>query len=699
MAKKGAESILKRASAQPSKSQTAVQIRKEGNDMISGGIHSHWRHWEHKDYTSDGGAHDHIFLIAGKLYRTEYDGNHVHGLNPDGTVSPQALPHNHGIFVDEKFYPVEGGGAHDHKEGMDPDPDCRNERVLPGGEHRHKVEVEGVTYESIISADLFATKISKSLNIGIQSLVLSKTRFMTFEAAAQKAEALDLDLKKTEERETAFVFTQRDMGKFKEFSLQTISIEDGVELVIGVLVEGETPDSTSISLAPNATNSQVGAQPAVKPEEEIEAFDEVQAFQTLGYPMLSDGDIIMMASLKDDLAENVMALKAVSGALAQQITSFTDAWLEKAIESEDQEMVGMLDRINTTICLIDEGLAPFVNPAIEVEVNKELEAEFAEIKDSGHLGQALDLIGQALAPLQDVFKDTSLHRFHLTTKAASLSISRILKEHLSIEKAMIPMADMTREELKIAQEARSARWGIEIVDGSVLTFPAGFPTDLNMYGDPVNLKFPIEAKDHAASARTRFKEFANQIYKEDESKIVVHSRIVSRELELGLSVVLNETDPLDKMLASGLWEDTRVTIVTEKSMGNKTVFVPVLKGSNEERTVFGIVLEPDVTDIQLDTYDEETVKNTAWQFMENMQNIGKQHTQIINDKVNILESYVAPVKMTIDTPAGAVKIKKGTWLMRVRIIDDVIWQDIKNGDLTGFSIGALASTTTLKESK
>ena len=697
MAKNRVQAILKRASAKPTKA--SVQVKKDGNDMISGGIHSHWRHWEHKDYTSEGGSHDHIFLIAGKLYRSEYDGEHMHGLQADGIITPQLQAHNHSIFIDGEYYAVMGGGAHAHAEGMDPDKDTQGDRVLPGGEHRHTVEVEGVTHQSIVSADLFATKIAKSLNIGIQSLVLNKARFLTFEVAAQKAEALDLDLKKVEERETAFVFTQRDMGKFKEFSLQTITIEDGVDLVIGVLVEGELPDSTSISLAPNATNSQVDTQAPVAPAAEIAAFDEVQAFQTLGYPMLSDGDIIMMASLKDDLAENVMALKAVSGALTQQITSFTDAWLEKAIEAEDQEMVNMLDRINTSLCLIDEGLAPFVNPAVEVEINKELEAEFAEIKDSGHLGQALDLIGQALAPLQDVFKDTSFHRFHLTTKSASLSIARILKEHLSIEKAMIPMAEMTREELKIAQEARAARWGIEIVDGSILTFPTGFPTDLNMYGDPVNLKFPIESKDHAASARNRFKEFANQLYQLDESKIVVHSRIVSRELELGLSVVLNETDPLDKMLASGLWEDTRVTIVTEKNAGAKTVFVPVLKGSNEERTVFGIVLEPDVTDIQLDTYDEEAVKNTAWQFMENMQNIGKQHTQIINDKVNILESYVAPVKMNIDTPAGAVKIKKGTWLMRVRIVDDVIWQDIKNGDLTGFSIGALASTTTLKESK
>ena len=699
MAKNKVSSILKKASsiAQPA-TKDLTAIRKEANDMISGGVHSHWRHWDRKSFTSEGGYHDHIFVIGGKLHKTDYDGGHIHPLNSDGTVGGQLQPHGHGLYIGDEYYPVSMGGAHAHPEGMDKSPENEG-RVLPGGEHRHTVEVDGVTYESITSADLFATKINKSLDIGIQSVVLDKARFMTFEAAAQKAETLELELKKSEERENAFVFTQRDMGKFKEFSLQTITIEDGVDLVIGVLVEGEKADKTSISLSPNSTKEVTAAQQPVKAEDEIRAFDEVQTFQTLGYPMLSDEDVVLMGNLKDDLAENVMALKAITEVLAAPVTQFIDGWAEKAIEAEDQATTAMLDRVNTNLVLLKEGLDPFKNPAIEVEIPADIQAEFAEIKDNAHLGEALQMVEKCLEPLADVFKETSLNRFHIVTKSALLSIKRILKEHLSIEKAMIPMSDMTREELKLAQEIRSARWGIEVVDGSALTFPTGFPTDLNMYGDLVNLKFPIESKEHAANARSRFKQFANQIYKMDESKAVVHSRIVSRELDLGISVVLDESDALDKLLFSGLWEDSRVTIVEQAEPVEKSLFAIVSKSADEERTVFGIVLEPDITDIQLDTYDEQAVKDAAFGFMENMQNIGKQHTQIINDKVRILESYVAPVKMNIDTPAGVVKIRKGTWLMRVRINDDLLWQEVKAGELTGFSIGALASTTNLKESK
>lgn len=686
MTKNTERSIAKRANK---RARTHLQIQKGQMDVHSGGVHCHWKDWENKNYTGQDGYHDHVFVVGGKLVRTGWGGEHRHPISADGSVGAQMQPHSHDIFIGDELYVVEPGGAHNHTEGWDREmPDM----MLPGGQHRHTVEIDGVTYESITPDDVLSVNIRKSFNLGIQSLILSKDRFLTFEKASQKAETLGLELKKFEEREDSFVFIQRDHGKFKELSLQTITLEDGVEAVIGVL--NADAGESDVTLTPGAVSQGTpDNQPAPSNKIELEAFDQVQQTQTLGYVTMSEEEVGMLKNLKDEFAKQVQALKAVVDVIAAPVTEFIDGWIEKA--TENQAVTALLDRVNTELVLMSEALQE-VNLGVQVSLEKSLQEELNKIENNEHLAFALKTLNDVLMPVMDLFADTSFERFHQLCKATHLSTTLLVKKNLSIEKALIPMDDMTREELKIAQEGRSAKWGIEIVSGSSLTFPSGFPTDLNDYGDPVNLKFPFDSEERAANARVRFKQFANDIYAKEQSKMVVHNRIVARELELGIHVTLDENDELDKLLADKFWEADGVTVVSEKDV-EKNWFVPILKASEEERTVFGIVLEPNVTDLHKDTYDDDAVIKAAHHFMENMQNIGKNHTQIINGEVKILESYVAPVDMNLETPSGKVKIKKNTWLMKVRIISEEIWQQVKKGELTGFSIGALAQVTDLKE--
>ena len=117
-----------------------------------------------------------------------------------------------------------------------------------------------------------------------------------------------------------------------------------------------------------------------------------------------------------------------------------------------------------------------------------------------------------------------------------------------------PSKDMSRDELRAAREKRSKQFGIEVLDkGSNLTFPSGFPTKLSEYGDPVNLKFPVETKKRAANARTRFKQFADR-YSATKSKRVVHTRIVEAELQHGVKPDIDSKDPLDTLLPATLRE-------------------------------------------------------------------------------------------------------------------------------------------------
>jgi site-specific DNA-adenine methylase len=115
--------------------------------------------------------------------------------------------------------------------------------------------------------------------------------------------------------------------------------------------------------------------------------------------------------------------------------------------------------------------------------------------------------------------------------------------------------------------------------------------------------------------------------------------------------------------------------------------IPLLK-TDEERYVLGVVLEPETVDAQDDIYSAAEVRDAAHRFMEQYQNIGLMHRGLVNGRVKILETYLAPTPFSLD---GA-QVRKGTWLLAVRVLDDELWAQIKSGDLTGLSIVSAASS-------
>lgn len=111
------------------------------------------------------------------------------------------------------------------------------------------------------------------------------------------------------------------------------------------------------------------------------------------------------------------------------------------------------------------------------------------------------------------------------------------------------------------------------------------------------------------------------------------------------------------------------------------------EGEEEERFVLGEVLVPDEFDAQGDAYSADYVRKAAHFFMEYGHRIGLMHERSLPDtKVRILESYLAPVDMAIE----GRDIKKGTWLLAARVVDDDLWTDVKEGRLTGWSIEGTA---------
>lgn len=119
----------------------------------------------------------------------------------------------------------------------------------------------------------------------------------------------------------------------------------------------------------------------------------------------------------------------------------------------------------------------------------------------------------------------------------------------------------------------------------------------------------------------------------------------------------------------------------------KFISVYPIDKADEEHIVCGVVYEPDVEDAQGDKANEVEIRKAAYQFMEQSQSFKVMHKGK-EVKVKVLESYVAPENFTIAKQA----IKKGSWILTVRVLNKKIWNAVKEGELTGFSMAGYAKT-------
>lgn len=121
-----------------------------------------------------------------------------------------------------------------------------------------------------------------------------------------------------------------------------------------------------------------------------------------------------------------------------------------------------------------------------------------------------------------------------------------------------------------------------------------------------------------------------------------------------------------------------------------TVTVPLIKMDEEKRLVTGVVLEPDEVDAHGDFERADTIQRAAHKFLADFNTrtkLGIQHSIFGDIGVDLVESFIAPMDLIM----GGHLVKSGSWVMVVKVIDDVIWQAVKSGAITGFSIGGVAT--------
>lgn len=115
------------------------------------------------------------------------------------------------------------------------------------------------------------------------------------------------------------------------------------------------------------------------------------------------------------------------------------------------------------------------------------------------------------------------------------------------------------------------------------------------------------------------------------------------------------------------------------------------KSDDPQQLVYGVVYEPDVEDAHGDFMDAETIEKAAHGFMEEYQNIDKQHDFKTNAG-KVVESYVAPSDMTV----GDTAIAKGTWVLVTKATDE-LWESIQKGEFTGYSLAGTAEVEEVKK--
>ncbi|MDR7909395.1 XkdF-like putative serine protease domain-containing protein [Bacillus velezensis] len=119
----------------------------------------------------------------------------------------------------------------------------------------------------------------------------------------------------------------------------------------------------------------------------------------------------------------------------------------------------------------------------------------------------------------------------------------------------------------------------------------------------------------------------------------------------------------------------------------------IAKEADEQKLVYGIVYEPDTVDAHGDFMTAAEIEKAAHGFLKDARQIDKQH-DFHGGVGEVVESYVAPT----DFEMNGETIKKGSWILVTKASDEV-WEQIKKGEITGYSMAGTAETIEKQEEK
>lgn len=118
-----------------------------------------------------------------------------------------------------------------------------------------------------------------------------------------------------------------------------------------------------------------------------------------------------------------------------------------------------------------------------------------------------------------------------------------------------------------------------------------------------------------------------------------------------------------------------------KSIGT----IPIMKFNDEKQIVYGVVLEPNTIDAQEDFMEPQDIEASAHEYLAKSRIVGSGHTDPI--EAHPVESFIAPQDFEMQGQNGPQVVKKGSWVLGVKVVDPDEWEKVKSGEYTGFSVG------------
>lgn len=139
-------------------------------------------------------------------------------------------------------------------------------------------------------------------------------------------------------------------------------------------------------------------------------------------------------------------------------------------------------------------------------------------------------------------------------------------------------------------------------------------------------------------------------------------------------------------------EIEKINIENSKNRDNKDIklikAVNFSKQKEEKRLVYGIVYEPNKADWQYEFMSEETIENMAHNFMLHYRQIDTNH-DFMKGTGGVVESFIAR--------KGDPDFPKGSWILVTKVFDDKVWEQIKKGEITGYSLAGIGKYGDVKE--
>lgn len=240
------------------------------------------------------------------------------------------------------------------------------------------------------------------------------------------------------------------------------------------------------------------------------------------------------------------------------------------------------------------------------------------------------------------------------------------------------------------EESRNAAKQQAYLQGAAISHQTGeemkASTDIALEGEPGGA---LEGDDLSRALEVAI-EAENEVSTmlQDDANRVTHPQIKSTLQGLADAALGNvgELEALLDYIGEGHFEVVEVEV--EEKRVYKSIYSKIRKVDNYRHWITGVVLEPDTIDLQGDVITEDDVRLAMEGYMLNSQLVGHQHQEVA--KASVVECYLAPENFDVE---GLDSVRKGSWVLTVKVFDDDLWNDVLDGKLTGFSIGGTGLRT------